>query len=206
MTADVAKKDGLRARKRAQTRSAIEQAAITLTLERGYENVTVEMVCEASMVSQRTFFNYFGSKEGVILGHAPTLSELDAEQFVSHRGDDILQDLVTQMASVLLDEAVDAELLRARFLVITTTPELLGRQMEWMSAQESELIDLVLKRFAAEGRTGDDLRDEAAMVVALAFTVLRYTLQKLFAESSPASAGDTLARASALIRRITQRI
>lgn len=204
MTADVAKTDGLRARKRAQTRSAIERAAITLTLERGYENVTVEMVCEASMVSQRTFFNYFGSKEGVILGHAPELNELDAEQFVAQPGGDIVHDLVTQMASVLLSETVDAELLRARFLVITTTPELLGRQMEWMGAQESELIDLVLKRFAAKGRTGDGLRDEAAMVVALAFTVLRYTLQKLFAESSPASAEDTLAHASALIRQITQ--
>ena len=204
MTADVAKTDGLRARKRAQTRSAIEQAAIKLTLEHGYENVTVEMVCEASMVSQRTFFNYFGSKEGVILGHAPALSDLDAERFVSDRGDDIVHDLVTQMASVLLDEAVDAELLRARFLVITTTPELLGRQMEWMSAQESELIDLVVKRFGTEGRTGDGVRDEAAMVVALAFTVLRYTLQKLFAESSPASAEDTLAHAIVLIRRITK--
>jgi hypothetical protein len=74
--------------------------------------------------------------------------------------------------------------------------------MEWMSTQESELVELVLQRFAAHGRTGSDLRDEAAMVVALAFTVLRYTLQKLFAESSGDSAEDILSHASALIRQI----
>ena len=195
---------GLRARKRAATRAAIEQTAIRLVREHGYDHVTVEMVCDESMVSQRTFFNYFGSKEGVILGPAPSLDALDGERFVSERGDDIVHDLVRIVASALLDESLDAELLRARFLVITTTPELLGRQMEWMNTQEADLIELVLQRFAAEQRTGNDLRDEAAMVVALAFTVLRFTLQKLFAESSSASAEDTLAHASVLIRRIAQ--
>jgi AcrR family transcriptional regulator len=202
MTDNDVQPSGLRARKRAATRATIEQTAIRLVREHGYENVTVEMVCDESMVSQRTFFNYFGSKEGVILGPPPSLEDLDGDRFVTERSDDIVHDLVRIMASVLLDESIDAELLRERFLVITTTPELLGRQMEWMSSQEAELVNLVLRRFSVEGRTGDDLADEAAMVVALAFTILRYTLQKLFAESSPMPAEDTLAHASALIRRI----
>ncbi|MFU8946926.1 TetR/AcrR family transcriptional regulator [Mycetocola zhadangensis] len=202
MTDNDVQPSGLRARKRAATRATIEQTAIRLVREHGYENVTVEMVCDESMVSQRTFFNYFGSKEGVILGPPPSLEDLDGDRFVTERSDDIVHDLVRIMASVLLDESIDAELLRERFLVITTTPELLGRQMEWMSSQEAELVNLVLRRFSVEGRTGDDLADEAAMVVALAFTILRYTLQKLFAESSPMPAEETLAHASALIRRI----
>ncbi|WAP52224.1 helix-turn-helix domain containing protein [Arthrobacter sp. ATA002] len=61
---------GLRARKRAAARSTIERAAVTLVLERGYERVTVDMICASGMVSPRTFFNYFGSKEGVFLGPA----------------------------------------------------------------------------------------------------------------------------------------
>jgi AcrR family transcriptional regulator len=202
MTDNDVQPSGLRARKRAATRATIEQTAIRLVREHGYENVTVEMVCDESMVSQRTFFNYFGSKEGVILGPPPSLEDLDGDRFVTERSDDIVHDLVRIMASVLLDESIDAELLRERFLVITTTPELLGRQMEWMSSQEAELVNLVLRRFSVEGRTGNDLADEAAMVVALAFTILRYTLQKLFAESSPMPAEETLAHASALIRRI----
>lgn len=205
MTDDVATTDGLRARKRARTRSVIEHAAIELVRERGYEHVTVEMICTASDISQRTFFNYFGSKEGVILGQAPSVNDLDVQRFVSERGDDVVHDLVRIMASALIDESADPELLRARFLVITATPELLGRQMEWMVAQEGELIEIVLKRFAAEGRVGDDLADEAAMVVALAFTVLRYTLQKLFVGSTREPPEAILANASALISRITAR-
>ncbi|GGE87408.1 TetR/AcrR family transcriptional regulator [Mycetocola zhadangensis] len=195
---------GLRARKRAATRSAIEQTAIRLVREHGYDHVTIEMVCDESQVSQRTFFNYFGSKEGVILGPPPSLDALDGKRFVAERGDDIVLDLVRIVASALLDDTLDAELLQARFLIITTTPELLGRQMVWMNTQEADLTDLVLRRFAVEKRTGDDLRDEAAMVVALAFTALRFALQKLFAESASGSAEDILVHASTLIRRIAQ--
>lgn len=202
MNDDVAPAVGLRARKRAKTRSVIEHAAIALVLEHGYDHVTVEMICAASEVSQRTFFNYFGSKEGVILGPAPTLDDLDGKRFISEPGTDIVHDLVRIMASALTDESVDAELLRSRLSIITATPELLGRQMEWMVTQENELVDLVLARFRALGRTGDDLQDEAAMVVALAFTVLRYTLQKLFVGPGAESVEAILTQASALIRRI----
>ncbi|HEV7168905.1 MAG: TetR/AcrR family transcriptional regulator, partial [Chloroflexota bacterium] len=59
---------GWRVRKRAAAQASIEDTAVSLALKHGYENVTVEMICAASSVSQRTFFNYFGSKEGVILG------------------------------------------------------------------------------------------------------------------------------------------
>lgn len=205
MTDDVAVTTGLRARKRAKTRSVIEHAAVELALERGYDHVTVEMICAASDVSQRTFFNYFGSKEGVILGQPPSMDDLDVHRFVSERGEDIVHDLVRIMASAVIDESADSAFLQSRFLVISKTPELLGRQMEWMVAQENELVEVVQKRFAAEGRTGEDLPDEAAMVVALAFTVLRYTLQKLFVTPTREPAEATLANASALIRRITAR-
>ena len=57
--ADGGQSMGLRERKRRATRDAIERAAIALVSERGYDNVTVAQICEASSVSQGTFFNYF---------------------------------------------------------------------------------------------------------------------------------------------------
>ena len=206
MTNDGEPTEGLRARKRAATRAAIERTAIDLALDVGYDNITVEMICDACMVSQRTFFNYFGSKEGVILG--PTLSmtsDADAEAFVNESGNDVVLDLVSAMAAPLIDEQHDPGLLRSRFLVITTTPELLGRQMEWMAVQENRLIELVLDRFRREGRPADSLRNEAGMVVALAFTVLRFTLQRLFAEqddAEPRPVREALAEATALITKV----
>ena len=208
MTDDGGRTEGLRARKLQATRTAIERTAIDLALEHGYEKITVEMICDACMVSQRTFFNYFGSKEGVILGATLSMiTDADALAFVHAGTDDIVLDLVSAMAAPLVDDHLDADLLRSRFLVIANTPVLLGRQMEWMAAQESGLIELVIERFLREGRPAELRQDEAGMVVALAFTVLRFTLQRLFAEDGAHAGepvGDILAHATALISRIVR--
>ncbi|NGO69075.1 TetR/AcrR family transcriptional regulator [Streptomyces boncukensis] len=57
---------GLRERKKLQTRSALRDAAVRLYLERGPAAVTVQDICEAAGVSQRTFFNYFDSKDDAV--------------------------------------------------------------------------------------------------------------------------------------------
>lgn len=201
--------EGLRARKRAATQAAIEKVAVELALEHGYAHVTVDMVCEASMISQRTFFNYFGSKEGVILGPDPVVvTPVAAEGFVASTGNDILLDLVHAIARSVGANLGDRAMMKARFAIITATPELLAKQMEWMSAGESRLVELVLERFAARGRTeaGEpELFDEAAIVVGLALTVLRFTLQKQFADGGDLPDDDALAHATRLIERVVGR-
>ena len=198
--------EGLRARKRAATRAAIEKVAIELALKQGYENVTVDMICEASMVSQRTFFNYFGSKEGVILGLRPdVMTDAEAEVFVAERTGDVVHDLVGRMAAALIDPTAERSMVEARVRIVHSSPELLGKQLEWMTAQEQRLVDVVLARFHAAGRTEaeiSDLADEAGMVVSLAITVLRFTLLQQFGAAPVASTADTLQHAMALIGRI----
>ena len=58
--------EGRRERKRRQTRERIEQAAITLFMERGFDATTIEEITEAADVSKRSFFDYFPSKEEVV--------------------------------------------------------------------------------------------------------------------------------------------
>ncbi|MBG6238252.1 AcrR family transcriptional regulator [Mycetocola sp. CAN_C7] len=202
MTIDTERPDGLRARKRAATRSSIEHAAVALGLELGYENVTVEMICDATGVSPRTFFNYFGVKEHAFLGAAPApLTESATLRFIEGGGEDVVGELAALIAAPFLDIPQDAALLRSRFRLVTRTPELLGRQLEWMTAQERNLADLVVDRFRAAGRPTDGLRDEAEMVVALAYTVIRFALQRTYAEFSENSDVSLwLARARELLR------
>jgi len=64
---DVPITQGLRERKKAQTRRAISDVATRLFMERGFEAVTVAEVAEAAGVSIKTVFNYFGSKEELFL-------------------------------------------------------------------------------------------------------------------------------------------
>ncbi|KAA0099452.1 TetR/AcrR family transcriptional regulator [Mycolicibacterium sp. P1-5] len=54
--------DGLRERKKADTRRALSDAALHLAFERGMDNVTREAIAERAGVSLRTFNNYFAGK------------------------------------------------------------------------------------------------------------------------------------------------
>jgi AcrR family transcriptional regulator len=58
---------GLRERKKAKTRAAIREAAMTLFEQQGYSSTTVEQIAEAAEVSPSTFFRYFPTKEAVVL-------------------------------------------------------------------------------------------------------------------------------------------
>ncbi len=85
---------GLRERKRATTRATLERIAIELALEQGYERATVEAICAASMVSRRTFFNYFGTKESAFIGPpTPDPDERATDAFVHRGSDNIVTDL-----------------------------------------------------------------------------------------------------------------
>jgi AcrR family transcriptional regulator len=59
--------DGLRERKKRQTREAIADAAMRLFFARGFDEVTVADVARAADVSEKTVFNYFPAKEDLVL-------------------------------------------------------------------------------------------------------------------------------------------
>jgi AcrR family transcriptional regulator len=59
--------EGLRERKKRQTRAAIAAAAMALFTEHGFDAVTVADVARAADVSEKTVFNYFPTKEDLVL-------------------------------------------------------------------------------------------------------------------------------------------
>lgn len=59
--------EGLRSRKKARTRLAIEEVALALFAEQGFEATTVEQISERAEISTTTFFRYFPSKADVVL-------------------------------------------------------------------------------------------------------------------------------------------
>lgn len=72
--------DGLRERKKRETRSALTWAAVRLAVERGFANVPVEDIAAAAGVSPRTFNNYFSSKaEAIVARHVDHMQAIAAE-------------------------------------------------------------------------------------------------------------------------------
>jgi AcrR family transcriptional regulator len=56
-----------RERKKAETRQRLQEQALRLFVERGYEVTTVEQIAAAAGVSHMTFFRYFPTKEDAVL-------------------------------------------------------------------------------------------------------------------------------------------
>ncbi len=196
--------DGLRAWKRAATTATIERATLDLALEHGYDNVTVEMICTASSVSPRTFFNYFGSKEGAVLGPiAPEPADEERTTFLESSSLDVLTDLVAMLATLITDRSQDREVFATRRAVVIANPGLLGKQVDRMGELESRLLDLVLERFARQGRSGD-LEDEARMVVAMTGAVLRFSARHWFESDDPQNILPLLLEHVALARLVAR--
>lgn len=58
---------GLRERKKAKTRAAIQRHALRLFKEQGYAETTIDQIAEAAEVSPSTYFRYFPTKEAVVV-------------------------------------------------------------------------------------------------------------------------------------------
>jgi AcrR family transcriptional regulator len=72
----VVEQTGLRARKKARTHDAIADAAISLFLTHGFDQVSVTDIAAAAEVSKPTLFRYFPTKEDLVL-----------HRFADHKGE-----------------------------------------------------------------------------------------------------------------------
>jgi AcrR family transcriptional regulator len=75
-----AARGSLRERKRRRTREDIVDAAYELFASHGYEQVTVNDIVDAAVVSRSTFFRYFGDKQEVVFSRQHELREAAAQR------------------------------------------------------------------------------------------------------------------------------
>lgn len=200
-------RDTLRNRKRAATRLSIRRAAIELGLRHGYENVTVEMICTASSVSQRTFFNYFGNKEGAYVSpRRPLPTAKQHRGFLEGGGTSVFGGLFGLISTTFIEAETDLELFQARHRLIHQTPGLLEREKAKISETEEIFVGYILERFRHDGRSTTetpDLEDEAHIVVALVSGALRFALQKWAAGNFTANRESLMQTTAELIQHIT---
>ena len=69
--------------KRYQTALRLQQCAVQLTVERGFDGWTIDDLAVAADVSRRTVFNYFDGKAEVVLGPEPEVDEQLMAEFVA---------------------------------------------------------------------------------------------------------------------------
>jgi AcrR family transcriptional regulator len=200
--------DGLRERKKRETRQLISDAATGLFLERGFDDVTVGEVAEAAGVSAKTVFNYFPRKEDLFLDRFPEALELVARE-VRERPEGahpvaVLRDLMLRLLAE--GDALGGYASRPSFArywqVVLESPALTARVREFVE----ELEDLLARLFAEAGGTDPDApgnRLAAAWAVAAYRTVYATGVRRAFAgEDGEASKAEV----AELIEKVFHRL
>jgi AcrR family transcriptional regulator len=144
---------GLRERKKARTKTAIQQHALRLFHERGYQATTVEQIAAAAEVSPSTFFRYFPTKEDVVLYDAldPVLLEAFRTQPAELRP---IQALRGAMWAVFADlPAAELAVQQERDALIRSVPELRARMLDEFAKNLQLFAEIVAERV---GRRPDD--------------------------------------------------
>lgn len=142
---------GLRERKNARTREAIERAASELALEQGYDHTTVDQIAARADVAPRTIYVRYPTKEAILFDEQEGASAF--REWVDGRDDDLVERLARFVQARVDASQEDAELRRLKMRAIWTDPYL-RRILRGKLEQAEQLIAASL---AAElGLPADD--------------------------------------------------
>jgi AcrR family transcriptional regulator len=149
--------EGLRERHRKRTAADLEEAALELFCEKGFDAVTIDDIAAAADVSRRTFFRYYASKEDVILSdHPKRLDELAAA--LNRRSAD--EPALTALRHAIISLAGTYEEQRdhmvRRFRLVTTTPALEARSLCLQRNWETSVTSMLAARMGVD--PAEDLR------------------------------------------------
>lgn len=174
---------GLRERKRRETRLRIEDCGTALILERGFDQVTLEEICDRAGVSRRTFFNYFDSKDQVASGTGlPPLRSEDLAPFATTDSGNVVRDIL-QFLGERIDRDPDTSLALSpdretslriktrRRRIVTRTPHLMLAGMRRFDELAGAVLEALVQYLTAfpERRRAPDLtaHQEATLLTSL---------------------------------------
>ena len=131
-------------------RGRLEQAALELFTERGFEQATVTEIARRAGLTQRTFFRHFADKREVLFWGQGTLQELLVSAIASAPEAAAPIDAVAAAlaaAGALLEERRD--LARQRQAIIDANPELRERELIKLAALASAIAAALRQRGVA---------------------------------------------------------
>jgi AcrR family transcriptional regulator len=137
-------------------RGRLEQAALELYGERGFEQTTVAEIAErAGGLTERTFFRHFADKREVLFSGAGALQDVLVNIVASAPGAAAPIDAVAsavEAAGALLQERRDYAVQRQN--VIAANPELQERELIKLASLASALADALRQRGVADPTAG----------------------------------------------------
>src|SRR6266540_2815108 len=161
----------VRERTRRAVRGELAQLAVSLFVEKGYDETTIDDLAAAAGMSKRTFFRYFASKEELVMGKYEYFGEQLAEDLAARpAGEPIwmsLRQTFKRVADYVENDARRTESV-AMEKIVRDHPTLNASYLERVSRMQELLLD------EARTRTGrpDPADPRTAAIVGAAFSCL----------------------------------
>ena len=148
----------LRARKQEMARQGIIDAAFSLFSTHGFDGTTVEMIAERAVVSPRTVYRYFDSKESIVFAGDEGAPDEVVHAVRQHCADAVsVRALFDALADQLGDRQHDPSFRTLTALMRDNRP-LMMRAREWRHTVVVRLAELLAE---LRGRPEPSLEDKA---------------------------------------------
>jgi AcrR family transcriptional regulator len=137
----VQRESNLRERRRIRTRRSIQEHAMRLFLEQGYDATTVSEVAAAAEVSAMTVYRHFPTKDDLVL--TDEYDPLIAQRIRARPPDEPLMRRIGAALVEGIAETSDAdrELLLARLRLVLETPALRSRLWDNQYASQAAIVE-----------------------------------------------------------------
>lgn len=168
---------GVRQKKRIKTQAAILRAAASLITKKGFVHTSIEDIARRAEVGVGTVYNYFGSKNGLLLGlmQRDTKDLLQEGETVFAQPRDKPETVFTELFWIYARGFLgryERKMLCEVFAASFYQPEELGQELTRLDYQLMGQVGELIKRFQQEG----DLRKslpvkQASLVLYAVFAV-----------------------------------
>ncbi len=167
-----------RERKKLSTKKALVEAALELISKKGLHHVTIEDIAEAADVSNRTFFNYFPSKEDVFCGDIYDLGSAIASYITSAPGKATPFELLSEsiLERVMSGNKIHEDnrhILRSKIAVIHEEPQLLMAFSAASVKAEKMVYAALVDRFLFNQENNHERQIYLASLVTATFAAMR---------------------------------
>jgi AcrR family transcriptional regulator len=187
---------GCMARWEPDSRSRLEQAALALYGEQGFDETTVAQIAERAGLTERTFFRYFSDKREVLFGGSGQLQELLVTAVTDAPPAAAPMDAVALALDALGTMFVGRrDFARQRQAIIVASAELRERELIKLATLAAAVADALRQRGVADpvaGLTGE-----------VAVAVFKIAFEQWVADGSTGDLAPLMREALAELRSVT---
>jgi AcrR family transcriptional regulator len=137
----------IRARRNAETRARIAEAALQLFLTQGYDETTIDQIAESAGVGRRTVFRHYGSKEAMLFDHLSVRRDVALRQLQERPPTEPALVSIHAVLRGMCEQGFDRNFLGQIRRVLTVDPRFATEQLSLgLKAFEHSLIEALQSR------------------------------------------------------------